>query len=184
MPYLALLDLVWSLAAFLYDFPAIREIPPWALPFVVICPIYPLLLASVWLSFWRRFRLPSFVIALATLPSATYGLLSLLYYPLLMQQTGFTWNALLQIPWVLLYGIQGLYLLKTRAIRYIWACLSANLFLIASFLIQYQHKAFDYLDFASLTPTSLHFLLLIAIGLSLSLSIWTLYPLIQPHEKR
>lgn len=159
-PWLVLANLFWSTCSLIYDIPVIATIPPWAWIFVVICPIYPLLMSGVWLTQTRNKAPHPLLLAFASLPSAAYGLLAFTYYPMIMLVVGFSWSAVLQIPWVLFYSIQGWYWLRRGAKPYAYA---AALFLAISFTIQYRFQTFGYLDVASFSDGGRIFLWLMAL---------------------
>jgi hypothetical protein len=159
--FLIILDLCWAGAALLYDLPAIARIPLWALPFIVICPVYPALLAGIWiLLLFGRVPHPLYFYA-GVLPSLVYGVLALGYYPLSMLAEGFSWNGLLQIPWVLVYALQAWVLLRAYPINqgYLPACL----FLLVSWLVQLRTGTYGYLGLGQLPPSSQGLLFLLAL---------------------
>jgi hypothetical protein len=158
------LNLFWSLCAWIYDGPTLLSIPSLALPFVVICPLFPLLLAGVWLG-KKTEKNNIYLQYLAILPSCIYGLLALFFYPLLLHFDHFSWSALLEIPWVLFYGIQGWYLLPSLP-RHLPALTLTSVFLLVSFFIQFSYKSFGYLAI-DLLPLPYQILLLCLACISL-----------------
>ncbi len=161
-----------SLISLTYDIPALRTIPLWAMPFVVICPIYPFLLAFVWLRIAQKKLIHHFLIAFAILPAAVYGLASLVYYPLVIQQTYPNWRDIGQILWVWLYAGQAWYLIRRWPIPPLHACL-ALIFVVVSASIQFITLGYGYLDYASLTLNQRIFLLVFVCVSSLSVyQIW------------
>ena len=150
LAFLILLNLFWSVAAFVYDWPAILQLKYYFIPFIVICPIYPLLLALVWYQTLRSNQVNPYLLAFAALPSAIYLVGALIFYPTVMTKTGFDWSACGQIFWVAFYGLQGFYLLTRHHIKRS-AILLAALFLIVSFAIQGTTQTEGYLDFSALS---------------------------------
>ena len=157
-------QLIWlniglSLFSLSYDLHVIRTIPLWAWPFVVICPLWPLVLALAWYTNNKYLK------GFAALATASYGLLAIVFYPLLMHATFFNWPDTGNIIWVWLYAIQGWYLLRTHKVP-LPAILIAFTFLITSFTIQYKTLGFGYLDYAALSPQMRIFLLGVAYATS------------------
>ena len=161
MLIIILLDLFWSIAAFWVDWPKLFEIPLWAIPFAIICPIYPLLLAVVWFQIRRNGKPNSYLLAFAVIPSAVFGVLSIIFYPSLMIARGFAWNDIGQIFWVLFYSIQGWYLVLKNKISLLPALL-VLLYLIIKFSLDYKFLTFGYLEAESLNSTVLLIVLIIA----------------------
>lgn len=153
-PLLILLNVVWALSALVYDWQAMRQIPVLLWPFIVICPIYPALLAIVWNR--ERIKKPqnSFLLAFAVFPSIIYLLASLLYYPAWMATNGFDWAAFGQIFWVLFYGAQAIYLYNKIKMPLL-PRLSVAVFLATSFVVQYRSNTYGYLDFISINRSFL-----------------------------
>lgn len=177
IPFLIALNLIWSAAAFTYDAPEIFRIPFYLWPFIVICPVYPFLLALVW-CFIKKEQLNSILLSFAAIPSAIYFLASLVYYPTWMMLNGFDWLALGQIFWVTFYGIQGLYLIQkyTPAKS---AIILACLFLVISFGVQYfvhhsndKNSYIDYTNFSSVLLLG-EYVFLVTATLVLSLALYT-----------
>jgi hypothetical protein len=143
------------LVALVYDYPVITTLPWYSLPFIVICPIYPLLIAA---HLSRQKPHPTLQ-AFATIPPAVYGGLALCFYPLHMASNGFSWYGVGQMLWVLLYAIPALFLLPTRhSLGTFLACC----FIGVSLTIQYYTLSYGYLDLAGLSAVQR--LLLLAIG--------------------
>lgn len=165
MLFLIFLDFFWSGGALWVDIPKLPGIPIWAWPFVVICPIYPFLLALVWLKIYRKQKPNQYLLAFAAIPSAIFGVLALVYYPTLMATNGFTWQDFGQIFWVLFYSIQGWYLLiKFKIAR--WPTLLVSLCLMIKFILDYKFLTFGYLDVNLLSPILLKLLLAVALILT------------------
>lgn len=163
MIYLIILDLFWSLSAFIWDWPKMAQINPFAWPFVLICPIYPLLLALIWFQLYRKSRPNQLLLAFAVIPSVIFGILAVLYYPTAMVYQGFSWNAFGQIFWVLFYALQAAYLFsKYKIARY--AFVIASIYLIIKFVLDYKYLTFGYLDFENFPNALVLTLILVAIA--------------------
>ena len=149
---IVVIDLVWTGSALVYDWPALGHIPFYAWPFIIICPVYPFLLALVWRQYYRRRKPNQFLLAFAALPSATYFVAALIYYPTWMAANGFDWLAFGQIFWVAFYGLQGFWLLRHQTIN-VNALNLAAAFLLISFVAQYLSQTYGYLDLAGIDRT-------------------------------
>ena len=141
MVYLIILDIFWFSAALWVDFPKLITIPIWAWAFVIICPIYPLLLAIVWGQKYKDKKPNNYILSFAAIPSALFGILALIYYPLIMHTTGFNWNVFGQIFWVAFYSAQGWYLLFREKFR-IMSVIIVLIYLFTKFTIDYLTKTF------------------------------------------
>ncbi len=154
---LIVLDIAWSLIAFFYDYSSIVAIPHWARVFVVICPIYPALLAACWDYERRHKAIPALLLALSSIASVTYGVLALAFYPTIMHYVGWDWINFGQIFWVLFYALQGLYFLRRKKFS-LPSVLIMSIFLIASLSTDYRWQSFGYLGVSDL-PKSTQFVL-------------------------
>lgn len=169
MLYLIILDFIWSAVAFSVDFPKFFQIPFWAVPFVVICPIYPLLLGVVWLKKYKKTQVNPYLLAFAAIPSAVFGILAIVFYPALMINRGFQWNDLGQIFWVWFYSAQGWNLIK-REKFYFWAVVVALVYLLVKFVLDYNFLTFGYLEVESLTQVAFEGVSIVAVFSSLGVS--------------
>ena len=149
---LIILDLFLSIVALIHDWSAMMKIPFYLWDFIVICPIFPLLLAFVWLQILINKKADDFLLALAAIPSTIYLIGAIIYYPTWMVVNGFEILHFLQIFWVALYGVQGIYLLIKYPIARFWAGV-ATVYLLVSFLIQYLTDTYNYLDIVQIGPT-------------------------------
>ncbi|CAN5139160.1 hypothetical protein BH11PAT4_BH11PAT4_2120 [soil metagenome] len=144
---LIFLNLCMGFLALGYDIPAIRQVPWFMLPFILICPLYPFLLAlhlslakpQVWLQ------------AFATIPPTIYGGLALAFYPLSMLNSGFTWNETGQIVWVLLYAVQAFLLLPRKHSS---ATYTAAAFTLVSLCVLFVTNSYGYLAIAALPQSA------------------------------
>jgi hypothetical protein len=158
------LNFIWSGSALWYDAPVILQLPLWSLPFIVICPVYPLLLGVYWWQVLRQRLAPPLLTAGAVLPSALYGALAFIFYPLAMREEGYSPYAAAQLAWVAFYGFQGWYILSTKTlpskpVRWV------TLFLAVSLLVLWNTHSYGYINLAVLSGPALNALL--AIGLAL-----------------
>lgn len=144
--YLAVIDIFWSISALIYDWHEILSLPYYLWPFIIICPLYPLLLTLFWLRYSKGSKIHNLLAAFAALPSVIYFLGAIIYYPLWMIQNHFDWLAFGQIFWVAFYGIQGFYILKTNRISKT-GLIAASVFLAVSFGIQYVFRDIGYFNF-------------------------------------
>lgn len=151
---LIIFDLLWAALALAYDWSAIAQIPFYFWPFIVICPIYPFLLALAWYQKVRSNHINSYLLAFAAIPSTTYFVGAIIYYPTLMVLNGFNFLAFGSIFWVAYYGLQGIYLAIKEKIALV-PLLCAILFIITSFIIQFFSKTFSYLDITGLDDLSI-----------------------------
>jgi hypothetical protein len=173
MPFLIFLDFFWSGAALWVDMPKLPGIPIWAWPAVVICPIYPILLALVWLKIYRKQKPNQYLLAYASIPSAIFGILALVYYPLLMAQSGFDWRNFGQIFWVLFYSGQGWWLIlkyKFRKLPILGVCG----YLTVKFILDYKFLTFGYLEVGDIAAENRVLLFSLALFLLAVLSIFVL----------
>lgn len=171
MIYLIFLDLFWSVSAFVWDWPKMAQINFLVWPFVLICPIYPLLLAFVWFQLYRKSRPNQLLLAFAVIPPVVFGILAVFYYPLAMIYQGFNWNAFGQIFWVLFYALQGWYLFSKYKIARS-AMIAVSTYLIVKLILDYKYLTFGYLDFEDIP--SLAVLILITIGILSLGALWIL----------
>ena len=166
MIYLIFADLFWSAAAWVVDWMKLSIIPIWAWPFVVVCPIYPLLLSLVWIYLFKKGKVNNFLLSFAALPSVVFGVLSMFYYPLKMYFQGFAWVDLGQIFWVLFYAFQGWYIIMHYKIK-ATALITVLIFLVAMLVINFKFKTYGYLNFDAFPAFSIYFLFSLGILSSL-----------------
>lgn len=167
---LTLLNVILSLSALIYDLPAIKNIPLIYWPFIVICPIYPALLAVCWHKITRVQKINPLLIAFATIPSIIYFVGAALFYPLWMAHNGFNIYALGQVFWVALYGLQAIYLYFILRVNY-RATLMVISFLATSFLIQHKTKTYGYLDLTNMPENQIISIYLILIIIAVAISV-------------
>jgi|GEM_PF-2447288 len=150
MSAIVVLDLIIGTTALVYDWGTIVSLPIWLLPVIIICPLYPFLLAGVW---WRlqNHRGSTWLYAGAVIPSAMYGVLALIFYPMVMVATQFSWTNLLAEIWVWLYASQSWYLLKKYPPVKLFPIIVASIFILAAFLFQLQTNSYGYLALAVLS---------------------------------
>lgn len=145
-------NLTIALIALLHDLPALRVVPFALWPVIAICPVYPLVLAAYWNPDEKERNKRTGLTAFAGLPAAVFGLLALVFYPLIMARYGFDWANFGQIFWVWLYAAQGWYLVFQARIQAQDVVLAgAWLFLVLITL--YQTQSFGYLALDLLTQT-------------------------------
>lgn len=166
MIFLIILDLFWAGAALWVDLPKLADIPPWAWPVVIICPVYPLLLAIVWRQIMKGKKPNQYILAFGALGAALFGILAIVFYPLTMIEGGWNWRAFGQIFWVWFYSAQGWYLIFKYRIKLFPALVAFSYFLI-KFTLDYRFKTFGYLDFSGLSDLALASLYIIAVGAAL-----------------
>jgi len=148
--FLILINIVWAVAALIYDIPAIAKVPIYFWPFIVICPAYPTLLAITWWQIYKNKKPNNYLLAFAAIPSAAYLIGALIFYPTTMILSGFSWLDFGQIFRVAVYGLQGAYLLKKYPIKKSPLIL-VTVFLIISFIIQYSTKTYNYINLSVLS---------------------------------
>jgi hypothetical protein len=160
-----ILDFFWSVSAWIYDWSKLTTIPLYLWPFVAVCPIYPLLLALVLLQFYLKKTPNQFLLAIAAVPSAVFGILAILFYPLAMIYQGFSWNAIGQIFWVLVYSSQGFYLLSKYEISK-RAFFLGSTFTMLVILFHYFSSSFSYFDLTNI-PTAILIWIIALAGFSI-----------------
>ena len=165
MPYLVIADFIWAISAWVVDVYKLPQIPPWAWIFVVVCPIYPILLALVFLKFLGKKKVNPYLLAFAAIPSAVFGILTLAYYPAKMVFQGFNGNDFGQIFWVLFYSVQGWWLVKNERLALI-PILAVTAFLTTAFVIDYKFKTFGYLNFTLFPNSYITFLFILAVAVT------------------
>ena len=163
MLYLIILDFFWSAAALWVDIPKLPGAPVWAWPFIVVCPIYPFLLAWVWIAIIKKRDPNPYLLSFATIPSAVFGPLAILFYGAFLEIGGLHWQDFGQIFWVAFYSIQGWYLLSTKKLK-ILPILAVVLYLAVKFLVDYRFKTFGYFTFDGISDSFFTFLFLWALG--------------------
>lgn len=141
------LDLIWSSIAWVHDFPVISGLPWYLAPFIIICPVFPLLLAIIW---WGRLRQIDLAALLpwAALPGVVYAILAPVFYGADAYYNGFSWINVGQVLWVWFYGLQGAYVVwRTKAPKN--QVIGVICYLIIALTVQYQTLSLGYLDLAS-----------------------------------
>lgn len=168
-----ILDLVWSLIGFIVDLPKIANLPFYLWPIVLICPIYPLLLAFVWYRYIKKKSINQYLISFAALPSVIFGFLVIPFYLTAMYYQGFSWRDVGQIFWVLFYAIQGFYLFEKNRISYLALMLPA-LYLMIKLFLDIKYQTFGYLNVEEIDPNALLvificalFIIIFTVGLKL-----------------
>jgi hypothetical protein len=144
---LAIIDLGWSLIAWIYDWASLQSIPLYWWPFIVICPLFPLLLGLGWWGRWRGFWLK--VLPWAALPSITYGFLAPFFYGAHSYYTGFVWQDVGQVLWVWAYAFQALFLMRVFKVS-LSNLVAAALFMLVALTSQYLTLSLHYLDLSSI----------------------------------
>lgn len=152
---LIILDFVWSVSAFWYDADKLLTLSPFLWLFVAVCPVFPFLLALVLLQLYRKKSPNQFLLAFAAVPSAVYGVLAVFYYPIAMYYQGFSWNGFGQIFWVLLYALQGFWLLRKFKIGKLPFALVSILLILQIVIVDFYYKSFGYFDFAGISSNLL-----------------------------
>jgi hypothetical protein len=116
---------------------------------VAVCPIYPLLLALLLLQLYLKKSPNQFLLAFGAIPSIVFGVLAILFYPIAMIYQGFSWNAVGQIFWVLVYAGQGFWLYGKFKINRLPFFIS-SLFLAFVLFFEFATKSFSYFDFSNI----------------------------------
>lgn len=144
--YLAVMDLLWSVCAWVFDWPKLHAIPAYLLPFILTCPVYPLLLSISWFQIYTYKKLNLFVLYLGIIGSVVYGFGAIFYYPVNMSLNGFDWYAFGGIFWVLFYAIQGIYLLfRWNAKFNLLSLILAGVFMGSKIIIDYSTRTYGYI---------------------------------------
>lgn len=163
---LIIMDFLWAFLAITVDLPKLLHIPFYLWPLVAICPIYPFLLALVFLGFLRKQRVGSYLLLFAAFPSAVFGVLAIIYYPCKMFYGGFNWIDFGQIFWVLFYSVQGWYLLINKKLSLI-SLITVFCFLCVKFAVDYKYLTFGYLDLTMLSREAVNNIFVSAFATSL-----------------
>ncbi len=145
LPYLIVLNILWSFAAIIYDFDKIAAMPIYVAPFLAVCPVYPALLALHWYILFKFGKPNVYTAAFAGLPSIMYFILALIYYPLWMLKHGFNWLAFGQIFWVAFYGLQGFYILIKQKSTFL-ALVLAIIFVLMSLIFQIIFNSYSFFE--------------------------------------
>ena len=157
------LDFIWSILALVYDIGKLGEIAWYLWPLVLICPVFPLFLAFVFIEVVKNKPVNQFLLAFAAIPSAVFGFSALLFYPMLMYNLGFDILGAGQILWVLFYGLQGWYLVFSQKIKP-KAIVFVNCYLITKLALDYKFLSFGYLDLNILSASQLTWLFVAALA--------------------
>lgn len=147
---LIVLDIIWSLAALIFDFSRIAQIPPLLWPFIIICPIFPMLLAIYWIQSLSG-KDNKFLRSFVSLPGFIYLIAAVIYYPAWMIINGFDILSFGQIFWVMVYGLQCYYLLAKKRTEFAPSVI-AVLYLWSSFLVQYLFRSLGFYDMTNFKP--------------------------------
>jgi len=143
---LSIADLLWSVSAWIYDWHKLITLPVYLIPFILTCPIFPLLLSVSWFQIFRKRKLNLFIFYLGVLGSVVYGVGAILYYTSLMTLVGFDWWTFGGIFWVLFYALQGGYLLfRYKAGFNLASLISAGAFLGAKLIIDFTTRTSGYI---------------------------------------
>lgn len=170
---IAYLDLIWSALALLYDVEKLTTINWYLWPIVLVCPLFPFLLAIVFFKIIKGKPVNQYLLAFASIPSAIFGILALAFYPMLMLNEGFNIWGLGQILWVLFYSVQGWYLI----IRYkigITVLLIVDVYLFIKLTLDYYYLSFGYLDLDKLSNGQLEQLFATSLAMVVLLNIMIL----------
>ncbi len=137
---------MWAGLALIYDYSEIFVRPFYLWPIIIICPLYPALLAYVWWKVSAGKETNQYIFALGVIGATYFGLSALIFYPLAMREEGFTWLAAGAIFWVVFYGAQGAYLLKLQKNRLYMAPATLTLiYLLLKLYLDWQYYSFNYL---------------------------------------
>jgi len=150
------LNLFWAFSATIYDWQAIQNIPFFYWPIIIVCPIFPLLLAILWYLKSRNGKVNQFYLSIIAIISFSYGLGSLFFYPTIMHYNGFDWLNFGQIFWVWFYASQGLYLLVKEKGN-IWGEVVGISIFSVSVWVQIRTNSFGYLDYSTIPREILNF---------------------------
>ncbi|HOE74687.1 MAG TPA: hypothetical protein PLC05_01520 [bacterium] len=141
------LNFVWTISSLAYDWSELTHQPFYLWPFLIICPLYPFLLALVWLKIIRQQTPNNYLLAFAAIGASFFGALSILFYPVVMLIEGFNWLTFGAIFWVLFYGIQGWYLLFTpNTTLKKWPTILATLYLVTKIFLDWRYNTFGYMS--------------------------------------
>ncbi|OGC81533.1 MAG: hypothetical protein A2788_02055 [Candidatus Abawacabacteria bacterium RIFCSPHIGHO2_01_FULL_46_8] len=143
------LDLFWWLAATIYDWQKLVSTPWYLLPFLPICPIYPLLLAIAFICLKRGRQIPAPLAIFTFMGAASYGIMAYIFYPLYMSATGLDSSAIGNMAWVTFYALQSYLLLPYLKIWPGWIIILATYF-FSKDIIDLKFQQFSYL----ITPTT------------------------------
>lgn len=169
--FLTILDLIWSLLAWFYDWQKLFSIPFYLVPFILTCPVYPLLLAIIWYQIYKKRSLNAFIYYIAVIVSVMYGALALFYYPSQMVLYGFDWLTFGAIFWVLVYALQGGYLLlKIRPKFNLISFLVAIILIFEKIIIDYVTRTSDYIIDKFYPQSYLNWLFFIALIIFITVS--------------
>lgn len=139
------LDITWAGIALAYDWPKLADYPLYIWPAVIICPLYPALLAYIWYKIAMRKRPNNFVLTLATVGSAFFGLLAPVFYSLVMLSEGFNFLTFGAIFWVAFYGTQGwLLLAKSISVLKAYWLILVTILLTIKITLDWRYATFDY----------------------------------------
>jgi len=169
-----ILDIFWSAAGFAVDIPKLSNIPAYLWPFVLICPIYPLLLALIWYMYIKKRPINQYLLSFATLPSIVFGVLAVVFYPTAMIYQGTSLRDIGQIFWVLFYAVQGLYLFEKNKFSAL-ALFIPSLYLIIKLYLDIRYGTFGYLDVEGIESNSLLALFLGALIFVIFVAGWKLF---------
>lgn len=150
---LIILNIFWSIAAFIYDRPILSNVPFYFWPFIAICPVYPFLFSIIWvLKLYKKLKINQFLLAFSIIPSTLYFIGAIVYYLYWMYVNSFNIYALGQIFWVSFYGMQAVYIKKELN----WSNLQSTcaiIFVLLSFLVQYLYHSYGYFDYSNISRT-------------------------------
>ncbi len=170
---LIVLDIFWSLAGFVVDYPKLLTIPVYLWPVVLICPIYPLLLAFIWYRYIKKKPTNQYLVAFTAFNSVVFGVLAIAFYPTAMHYQGFSWRDVGQIFWVMFYCGQGLYFLERSNFGYL-ALAAPAFYLMLKLFLDYKFATFGYLNVEGIDQKALLAIYLSSLLIILLISFWKL----------
>jgi len=139
-------DVIWMVSALIYDYSELIVRPFYLWPIIIICPLYPALLAYIWYKVDAGKKINRYLYALGTIGATYFGISALLFYPLAMAQEGFTWLSVGAIFWVAFYGAQGAYLFWSQKNRlYLAPAVVTITYLIIKLYFDWRYYSFGYL---------------------------------------
>lgn len=104
--WLIVVDTFMSLAAFRVDWWDFFTVPWYFVPFVPICPIYPLLLAINFFIYKKRGNFNQPFLHFTAIGIIGYGIMAFLFYPSYILIKGFQWYEFGNLVWVTVYAVQ------------------------------------------------------------------------------
>ena len=173
--FLIVLDLFMTASAIFVDWSDFFSVPWYLIPFVSICPLYPLLLAIVFWKFRRKGSFSQPLLHFTLMGIIGYGIMAYIFYPTFFVTRGFGWYELGNIFWVTIYASQALLLIPyVKKIAFSWYIPFFSYFIVKDILDRFG-GTFSYQRFEVFSTATSNFLFIMILSLHLFAGIFLMF---------